>query len=37
MTMKLGVRTEAEYLFSASFERVTIPPGGLFGGAPGGW
>lgn len=35
MTMELGIRTEAEYLFSASFERVTIPPGGLFGGQPG--
>jgi N-methylhydantoinase B len=35
VTMELGVRTRSPYLFTASFERVTVPPQGLFGGAPG--
>ena len=33
--MEIGVRTRSEYLFAASFERVTLPPQGLFGGQPG--
>jgi N-methylhydantoinase B len=35
VTMEIGVRTRADYLFTASFERVTVPPQGLFGGRPG--
>jgi N-methylhydantoinase B len=35
VVMEIGVRTRAEYLFTASFERVTVPPQGLFGGQPG--
>jgi N-methylhydantoinase B len=33
--MEIGVRTQAEYLFTAAFERVTVPAQGLFGGHPG--
>jgi N-methylhydantoinase B len=33
--MEIGVQTRTDYLFTASFERVTVPPQGLFGGQPG--
>jgi N-methylhydantoinase B len=35
VVMEIGVRTRSDYLFTASFERVTVPPQGLFGGQPG--
>jgi N-methylhydantoinase B len=35
VTLEIGVRTRTDYLFTASFERVTVAPRGLFGGRPG--
>jgi N-methylhydantoinase B len=35
LLLEVGVRTNHEYLFSASFERVQTAPRGLFGGLPG--
>jgi N-methylhydantoinase B len=35
MVIEFGVETDADWLFTASFERARIPCQGLFGGGPG--
>jgi N-methylhydantoinase B/oxoprolinase/acetone carboxylase alpha subunit len=35
VSLELGVRTNRDYLFSPSFERLSIPPAGRFGGGDG--